>query len=115
MEVLVIVDRPFFGVWFGRRGEHAAHLFRNLVRVGDIDPCPVQAAIIVGGKAGHVDAGTARCVERGSWSSVIIGCELVSHVSLLCAARLSFPHQAGVGGEKVLSRSVTGRRARGWP
>lgn len=55
----------------------------------------MQAAIIIRRKAGYVDAG---CLgQRGCCGLCKGGSvgELLSHVSLLCAALRSFPHQAG--------------------
>ena len=61
-EAFIVMDCPFFGVRQRRRRQHSADLGHHLIRRRRVDPAPVQAAIIVGGKTGHIDTGAGfRC------------------------------------------------------
>lgn len=103
-EAFVIVDCLFLGIGLRAGAQHRRNFAPDFVWRRRIDPAPVQASVVVNGKARDVDAWPVLNGWRTRSSKGFNGSGLVSHVCLLPAR--SFPHQAEVGGEKAPGRSA---------
>lgn len=60
LEALMVVNGVFFRILDWGTGKHRGNLVPNLVGILiRVDPSPMQIAVVVGGKAGDINAGIA--------------------------------------------------------